>query len=1253
MVAVIGWSIGLLRRCVGTCGGAGDRSCLAVSAILAVVSLSVLAPGASASTTTINFETPVIAGKFSPQAGPFLGDQYQSEGVLFGSSFPAMAQAIPLPCGGDIYRDDPNAHSGDQVAFSFCPAEGENFDEDANISGEIPDLTSGVSVYAGSPGVTLSGIHYPGGGQLTTLTGYAPSGQPIESDSAVVGSGARTLLSINSSNPDDVLAYFSVSGPVATSVPLEIDDLGFVVPSTPYSPEIAVNPVAPNLTAGAQGHNISVPVTIDRYAGADQAITLSISGLPAGVTLTGGQTIPADSDSTDLSFSIASNAHVSNPTYTLTASTADASSASVQGTFTVTGGIVLTLSQYSLSTAACSTATVTVSTQQYVAGSLSLAVSAQGDTNGLNESLSPITNHQATLTLASNGTGGAGTATYTFTLSNPNVPPETATLVVNRIGLTTQGVYVTQGTQTDTGGLNPSGTADSGDAYSGVTLVANKKTVVRVYADATGSPAVEAQLYGYQFGRPLPGSPLEPDYGPLDSSGNPELTLPAAQAAAGETVPDSQLESNANAYTFTLPGSWTDATPAASPIQLVGQVAPLGGALISRCHASDSFTLNSVPFSEVGNDFDSTVYPLAMTVNGVFPPPPSQVFQDAAAVTPIANGQFEVLPYLASVDISAIANSTQGPCGLNPNATAVYSQDPLNGSNSETAGAACADIKDANALSSVQSFAQGYQSGEDNGAHVVGVNLGVARGLTNGVPGQYSVVDGTANYRPLTSVTHELFHQFGLQHASAACGGGGVNWPPDQVGELDGIGLNTTSEPYDFIANGSPDVTGSARTLAFDLMSYCAHAGGNDPNTWVSPRNWQQLISNFGINCCQAADLAGGSRSTRNPSAAGGPLAALARVHRARLSVIGFVTRSRVVITNVGPQVGPPPPAGSAADSFTLKALGSHGQVLASVPMAATTGGHIDAAAGPIPLVQISGDVPSAGVDAIVIEDAGRVVATRKRPARPPRVRLLYPNKDVRVGHDRRVLVRWRSTDPERLPLRAMLDYSRNGGRTWRTIFVGPGSGQAMLPGFYFTASHEARLRVRVNDGFNETDAESVDFTALGASPVVAITTRLAPTLVVPGDARLLLSGQAVDQAADVLQGHSLRWYDGPFLLGTGPAITAGPFPEGINHIRLVARDPAGRTSFATLAVPVSRVRLPFLGLLIPDHVSALATELTFPGAASIPTSLTIGNQSFQVGATVKTFSLPITPGSTPLLLHLTATANGITTPFAVFVARG
>ena len=1224
--------------------------------IAAVLAAMLFAPRASAATTTINFDTPVISGSNSPQAGPVLGDQYQAQGVVFAASFPAIAGTAPFnACGGNVYRDTAYAHSGHQVGYSFCQAHGEDFDQDANISGEIADLTNSVSVYAGSPKVKVNGIQYGGGGQTTTLTGYNTNGAIVERDSATVGTTAGTLLSIT--DPQTAIAYFSVSGPGSTSVPLEIDDLSFEVPATPPPPQIAINPIDPTATSGAQGQTLSVSVSVDRYSGADDPVTLAISGLPAGVTLTGGQTIPAGSDSTTLTFAIAPGAHVASSAFTLSASTADASNPpSLHGTFSVTAGLILVLAQSSITSAPCASSTVVMSAQQYAPGSSTLTVSGSGDTTGLTTSVHrDTTDDDATLTLTSNGTGGSGTATYTITLADGSVPTATATLTVNRVGLAAQGLYVTQGTQFDNGQLIPSGTGTSGGNYSGVTLVAGKTTVVRLYVDpgtTTGVAGAVAQLSIYRNGHLL--GTLDPDYGPLNSSGGAEATLPNANAGPGEVVTDKELESNANAYTFTLPDAYTYTLGAPNPgtgfyypqgqtVTLVGTALPsASGVQTNGCHSSDTFTLNNLQFREVGQNYDPQIEPFPMTVNGKQPPPPEQVFQDASAVTPLPDFPgLGIEPYFATIDITDIANSTQGPCGQS----------------GPTNAAACANNKNSAVLGRLENATSSYPG---SFSHAVGVNLGVARGLTNGVPGQYSVVDGTANYRPLTSVAHEVFHEFGVLHASNSCGGGaggfGEPWPPDQAGHLNGIGLNTTSEPYQFVANGVPEtLNGSTFTIknAYDFMSYCStYIGADDPGNWVSPRNWQQLVSTFGVGpTADTARAAHAARATSHGASVAAPLAAVAAVDPQRLSVLGFVTSTGLDITSVGPQVGAPLPPGNANDSYTLTAVGAGGHILTTVPMAATTGGHIDGPT-PLPLVQVTGEVPARGVDSLRVADNGSVVATRTRPAKAPRVRILAPRAGARVGKGTTVAVHWRTTDPEHLPLTTFVDYSRNGGRTWRTIFTGPNTGRLALPSFFFTASRMARVRVRVSDGFNETMAVSPRFVTLGAPPKVTILTRLARGMRIAGDAHLQLSGHAVDQAAQILSGRQLRWYDGSWLLGTGDAISAGPLPSGVDHLRLVARDPSGRTATATLTVTVSPVALPFLRLKLPARVSADARTLTFTASASLPTTLRVGRSVVQLTTRTRKFVLKITRGRTPMLLALSATANGVTTPFAAQIKR-
>ncbi len=923
-----------------------------------------------------------------------------------------------------------------------------------------------------------------------------------------------------------------------------------------------------------------------------------------------------------------------------------------------------------------------------------LTVTVSGDTTGLTYSLSTSSlpaddgaTAYATLSLTHTSNAGSGNVNLAITGSNGSYPTATAGVVVERQGLTAQGVYVTQGPQFDTGDLVPS---SSGGSYSGVQLVAGKKTVVRLYADATGTPAgtpdVVAQLYGYANGHPLPGSPLEPDYGPLSTSGHPLSTLPevAGASAINEQVSDSELESNANAYTFTLPYSWTESGleggywPEGTNIKLVGQVQQyLASTASASCQNRESFTLTSIPFTEVGFNYsDIEVFPFALTVNGKSLPSSSEVFQDTGAVTPLPdNGGLVVYPYISSIDITQIANNSwscsgfgnycanlRQPCqtlSTDPSVVAVFSGDPLNNSTPESAVNACSNVKDWLTLQIFTNFEQNWDDGAVDLDHDVGVNEGVARGLTNSIPGQYSVVDGTPGYRPLTSVAHEMFHEFGLPHASAACGGNGPSWPPDQEGELDGIAVDVLSEPYKFIANNSPDfnlsnpLQGCAScppNAAYDLMSYCAHIGGGDPNDWVSPRNWENLIGIFGTGD-PPGDKASAARAAARRAS---PLAPLAQVDPAELDVTGFVSQAGVQIMSVGPQVGRAPSLGTSADTFTLTALGSHGQKLVSVPMSASSG-HVDGPTGELPFSTVSAEVPSSDVDSVEIAHNGTVMATRVRPARQPRVQVLAPRRGAVVGRQRAVLVRWRATNPEHLPLTATIDYSTNGGGSWRTVYLAPNDGHASLPSFYFTASRSARIRVRVSDGFNETSAVSGVFRALGAPPVVKILTELTRGAQIPGDATVQLSGQAIDQAAQILGGRSLRWFDGPFALGTGTAINAGPLPVGVNHVRLVARDPAGRTSSATLTVRVTSFSISFLTLKVPGRVDRHARVVKIKATSLIPATLRIGKQRFTVDKPTKKerpIALKIRSGRTPLLLHLEVTADGITTPFAFEIQR-
>ena len=135
--------------------------------------------------------------------------------------------------------------------------------------------------------------------------------------------------------------------------------------------------------------------------------------------------------------------------------------------------------------------------------------------------------------------------------------------VAGNYDLRAQGLEVTQGIQYE-GDLKPSGSGESGGGYTGVDLIAHKQTAVRFFADAhgqigSGIREVGALLYGFSNGRELPGSPLRPDYGPPSTQGGgPGLV--SIQENNPAPVLEAERVSNENAYTFTLPVSWTSGT---------------------------------------------------------------------------------------------------------------------------------------------------------------------------------------------------------------------------------------------------------------------------------------------------------------------------------------------------------------------------------------------------------------------------------------------------------------------------------------------------------------------------------------------------------------------------------------------------------------------------------------------------------------------------------------------------------------------
>jgi hypothetical protein len=833
--------------------------------------------------------------------------------------------------------------------------------------------------------------------------------------------------------------------------------------------------------------------------------------------------------------------------------------------------------------------------------------------------------------------------------------------------LRAKGLEVTQGVQTQEpafmGGelpsLFPAPTAETplperrfGNVkYKGVQLAAYSKTVVRFFADATGARAsgVIGVLHAYHGDRELPGSPL------LAENGSREL------ADGGCACVTAKERANAAAsYDFTLPLEWTVSGNVhltlrgelRQPTQILlpfSKVKPRAARAreCAKCEGNNRFTLTDIGFLPTPT---VVIAPVRMLTGGQADlPDPAKVFAPALNLHP-GGERFSIEPYQANLDVSAEAGWTEASPECKK-----YVEDKHFG-----------DCKNDAYLNRVWRWdhAQGGLSDM-----AIGVNThergAASRSLFNlpfGNPDLTATAEEVSarpvavvnTSRPLSSIGHELGHLFGRIHASAACDGNGNDWPPDQVGYVDGVGLdrsqrtNDPGAPYR-VVTGKPPSKGNCSGASppgcggaepehyFDLMSYC----GTEGTDWIAARNWQVEIGTLNRFGQRVGFDARSFPSTSVPyvSATASRAATVKRLH-----VGALVSAGGAVVTDVAPSAHPAPEAKQSP--YSLVVADGAGAPLSSTRMSAT-GGHVEGGGA---FTELSADVPaSAAAGSVSVVQDGAAIATRPRSAHPPTVRVIAPAGGARVA--RQATVRWVATDADDDALTATVAYSRDDGRTWRTIYSGPDQGKALLPGAYFSGSRRARVLVRVSDGFDETGARSARFRAKGAPPLVRIhsagtAARLLNT------STLVLSGEGFDDASQPITGRRLTWFADRRRIGRGPRLATADLSPGRQRIRLVARDRTGRRGSATVPVRVIATRPQLLSLSGPKRVGRRARSLRLQIAVSVRARLTVNGRSFPVGRKARSVRIPIRAGRGAVRLRLRLSAGGRRAVLPLIISR-
>lgn len=815
-------------------------------------------------------------------------------------------------------------------------------------------------------------------------------------------------------------------------------------------------------------------------------------------------------------------------------------------------------------------------------------------------------------------TGAANAPPNSFTTVTVTATPLTKTAGVATQSLSIQvrvlvlydlrviGVEPTQGIQSSVFAFGSTATSAR---YAGVPLQYLGRTIVRVYANTPrgGFPVgfVGMRLRGFgASGAELPGSPLFADNGsrtvPFSTNPRPSVT---------------ERSTAASAFTFTLPPSWTGVpgatTQSAFGTRLRAELVQPTGTVSFRecdgCAGNDVMELTDVGYTPTCCVTAASA--IITATGGSTPRPIDQIMAPGLNLIPL---QINLKPYGTTLDLSSAVETTKDGNKI---------------------------INHDQAVDRLLAFNQ-----RDGGGEVV---LGILSPEFSDGYGAlpFGIFDDLRD-RPFTSSAHELGHALGRPHASKSCGGDdGEGWPPDETGLIQGFGLDRRTTPYRVFATPleleqAPPASGDSRAF-YDLMSYCAFAGSGDPNAWISVKGWTDFINRWRGGVLQPAAL---SRAAAVAPRTAGTLQVNASVDAA----------GGARILSVRP-LTPKPQPGLSPTLLRLVVRDAAGAVLSDIPMSGRTF-VVDRGGAPPTVVEAAAAVDPAAAASVEVMRDGVVLARRERSPNAPVSAFLSPRKGQLVGRGEKLSIRWRASDPDGGPLEATLEWSSRGGRpgTWRTVSIGPDGGSVALPSDYFAGSAEAALRLRINDGFNETVVLSPPFRTIHRRPVVRIVNPRAQAQL-PRGAVVSLQARAIDERQQEISGDRVIWFDGrrPIARGERAAVR---LRAGVHRLRAVARDALGRRGSATVRVRVVPAAPSFTLLEVPARVAPLARRLQLRVATSFPGRLVVQGAArttrTRVGQATRRVTVPIPRSTGVLRLRLVVGADGVTRTVPLEIER-
>jgi hypothetical protein len=739
-----------------------------------------------------------------------------------------------------------------------------------------------------------------------------------------------------------------------------------------------------------------------------------------------------------------------------------------------------------------------------------------------------------------------------------------------------------------------------------VPLVEDKKTLVRAHLQTQSGSSdsnVDVKLRGTRNGSPLPGSPLPARN--LESYEAPSRTSDPAVIATRRADLNESLN-------FNLPSDWLNGDVG---LQLMRQ----GNATL-ECSAAVS-TDDDCNVQSVGENgstdplltFEPVPAPTIKIVRVEWIDENGGIHQPATI--PDVRSNVEDMYPVADLDFIAGRNLVieDGFFSSTPPTDAEVTE-RLYDMWEEDISTGIANPQD-----TYYGFAEGVVQEDDEDSE--------AGGRAHNIPGKaaFSNVRNLSDFslsNPFNTLyfAHEVGHVFGRQHArkegnSGYCGapvGSGVDqfpytlseFPYDEYADYDEIAGIGPTEPIDeltSVGNGSTyeklneEMWGYRKSYeetpllspalspraSVEIMSYCydnalisylnsLEAGATpalELYNWISDITYKGIKEGITERFASAsspslAAASPGPSATKAESNESEYLLVRGRIDLAENDVMFRPSSSVTVSPEVVDALTPDP------GDFTLEALDETGNVLSEISFEPRRG----VSKNPSSLASFSVPVPaSSELGSVQVRFEEAVIGSLAASQNAPTVTVESPNGGEFLSGDE-VELAWSGDDADRDDLTYTIQYSRNGGSTWKTLNVNWPNTTLSVDPSTLGETENGLIRVKASDGFNTaSDMSDAPFTTPNTAPAGRIQSPAGGTAY-SRSAPVPLMGKASDLEEDQLTGSSLQWssdLDG--TLGTGEAVDVpgSTLSEGVHNITLTATDDGGLSSVSTVGIEV------------------------------------------------------------------------------------